>query len=124
MQPHVRNKQVVERVAEGTGWVKSRTADILGISRPTLDCWIEDLDIAWPQKGARPRFERTKSQEETRQQRRALHVKLPSETIDWLWHRAIDKRMPASRIVEEALQLLKERVRTADRDRSPHLEEI
>jgi hypothetical protein len=116
----------VERTAETTGWVKRQTADILGISRPTLDRWIEDFHIVWPPKGARPRFERTRSQcgKGGGQPRRAFQIKLPISTIDWLRHRAIDKRVPASRIVEEALQLFREHDHSGEAIEARHLEDI
>lgn len=45
--PLTASKDRIELVAQSCGWVKQRTANQLGITRPTLDKWIGKYGIEW-----------------------------------------------------------------------------
>ena len=46
------SRDAIRRALAVTGWNMSRTADLLGISRPTLYDLMEKNDIAVPEKAA------------------------------------------------------------------------
>jgi two-component system response regulator AtoC len=43
-------KQYIDHVLRFTRWNKSRTSEILGITRPTLDKKIKDYELVDPRK--------------------------------------------------------------------------